>query len=761
MAIPSVGDRPRDAVRRAARSAVLLTAVTGVNAGGNLLVHVLVARTGGVGAYGAFGALLSLGVIAATLASGVQYAVARRSSLSSASPWVLIGDGAVAAAPWWTVILVAAAASPWIAGYVHVANALPVLLALAYCAALVAYAVPAGILVGRNRIGEFALLTSSATVMRILYGFAFGWGASDGRGALGSSALSVTSATGLAVFLLVRRPRRWGGSKVAASLRSRIVLTAEGAMGGVLSALLWATWSAPLLFSSHFLARSSSGAFAAAQLMVTVVLFLTAGVATAFFPLIIRTGRGREAIAGLVGTITLSSVSVMGLLLWGPWVATHLYGRPFTVGADLFASLGASVILVSALTYMLWASQAMQRHVGAVAIAIAGAVVTQLTMGELWHSSAFALGIGPAVSCAAGGAVAAAVIRLRGRERADGGAWVRLHVSAPSDAETRPGLLAETAVGIMVHNEAAMVEAVLRSVLAQHDGSSGVACVVVVASACTDGTDEIVRRIGTEDHRVRLLVEEERSGKASAVNWFLRQTTEPFCVLVGGDVLCVPGSLARLVAPLADPQVGMTGGRIVPTNERRGLVGRMVHILWELHHEVSLVRPKLGEATAFRRVIEHIDSNSLDEVSLEAAVIEAGYRLQYVPGCIVLNHGASTLGDYLAHRMRNHRGHLAVTRRTGYVPATSDRGLLVRLSLRRMLRHPLELMPLAAAVAIETIVRHEAWREHRLEIEGDDGVWRPLTSAKQTFEVEYQQLMEVRGRLAASPLPKAGGAKTR
>src|SRR5206468_11983757 len=136
----------------------------------------------------------------------------------------------------------------------------------------------------------------------------------------------------------------------------------------------------------------------------------------------------------------------------------------------------------------------------------------------------------------------------------------------------------------------------LRAILAgRHQGDS-VRSVVVVASGCTDRTEEIVRTIANEDPRVRLIVEEERRGKAAAINLLLRETSEPIVVVIGGDVIVTRGALAELLAPFRDDSVGMTGARPIPTNPRSGIVGRAVNVLWDLHHELSLREPKLGEA---------------------------------------------------------------------------------------------------------------------------------------------------------------------
>src|SRR5439155_22864973 len=101
-----------------------------------------------------------------------------------------------------------------------------------------------------------------------------------------------------------------------------------------------------------------------------------------------------------------------------------------------------------------------------------------------------------------------------------------------------------------------------------------------------------------------------RRGKASAINLFLEEARgADACVLLSGDVLPERGAVAKLLDALDDPKVGMAGGRPVPRPGDGGLVGSIVKLQWDLHHEVSLVSPKLGEVIAFRNVLDGIPAN--------------------------------------------------------------------------------------------------------------------------------------------------------
>jgi glycosyltransferase involved in cell wall biosynthesis len=255
--------------------------------------------------------------------------------------------------------------------------------------------------------------------------------------------------------------------------------------------------------------------------------------------------------------------------------------------------------------------------------------------------------------------------------------------------------------------------------------------VLVIASGCTDKTEEIVRSVAAKDRRLRLVVESERSGKASALNILLRHSSEPFVVILGGDVVFTPGSLARLVEPLADPSVGMTGARPAPTNPRNGIVGHAVNILWDVHHELSLRKPKLGEAVAFRRVLNSIDESTLvDEASMEQVIVGQGLQLRYVPDAIIRNHGPETMREFFAQRTRIYRGHVGVATATGY--RVSSMGLASPLAAgwRLWRRGGTPARYIVSTMALEAIARLGARLERFTRRGRENGIWHPILTSK-------------------------------
>jgi cellulose synthase/poly-beta-1,6-N-acetylglucosamine synthase-like glycosyltransferase len=178
------------------------------------------------------------------------------------------------------------------------------------------------------------------------------------------------------------------------------------------------------------------------------------------------------------------------------------------------------------------------------------------------------------------------------------------------------------------------------------------------------------------------LTQARREGKAAAVNLFLRHAQSGIVVLESADTLPERHTIEALVAPFADPDVGMTGGRPVPVNDRRTFMGVAVHLLWDMHHEVAARQPKMGELIAFRRVFRRIPHDSaVDEASVEPLIHGQGFQLRYVPEAILYTRGPQTAADFIKQRRRIHAGHLHMRQQQGYVVSTMRRNNLAHALL--------------------------------------------------------------------------------
>jgi poly-beta-1,6-N-acetyl-D-glucosamine synthase len=300
--------------------------------------------------------------------------------------------------------------------------------------------------------------------------------------------------------------------------------------------------------------------------------------------------------------------------------------------------------------------------------------------------------------------------------------------------------LIECSVGVMAYDEGRNIGALLERLAAQRLEFVAIIEIIVVASGCSDGTESAVLEHASRNGRIRLVSEPQRSGKAAAINLFLRQATAPVCALVGADTLPAHDAIEKLVAPFAASDVGMAGARPIPLNAKNTFTGYIVNFLWELHHLVALRESKCGEMIAFRRVFDGIPEDTIvDEPQIDALIREAGLRVVYEPRAVVYNLGPDNLREILMRRRNIVAGYLRLARRTPKLARSRRLRLwLLGAVLARIARGEEPFFRVFGAMALELSARVLGWWDATFSRRSLH-LWTPASSTKSPSECEIKE----------------------
>lgn len=261
-------------------------------------------------------------------------------------------------------------------------------------------------------------------------------------------------------------------------------------------------------------------------------------------------------------------------------------------------------------------------------------------------------------------------------------------------------------LGIMAYNEEANIADLLDAVLRQRFSNYLLKEILVVVSGSTDRTEEIVNSYIAKDNRIRLLVQQEREGKASAVNLFLSKADADILILESADTIPQEDTLNKLVEPFTDSKIGMTGARPVPVNSKDTFIGFTVQLMWDLHHKIALISPKLGELVAFRNFVREIPQDTpVDEASIEAIVRNSSYKLRYVPEAIVRNKGPENIMDFIKQRRRITAGHKQLSKKQEYNVSTANPLRILGILVKGLSWKPKEIIWTMGAIGLEFIGR--------------------------------------------------------
>ncbi len=133
------------------------------------------------------------------------------------------------------------------------------------------------------------------------------------------------------------------------------------------------------------------------------------------------------------------------------------------------------------------------------------------------------------------------------------------------------------AVVLVVHNEAARIEAKLRTCL-QQDYPADRLRVVVVSDGSTDDTAARVRALN--EPRVLLHESSQRRGKASGLNAAAALCDDEVLVFTDARQMLNAQAVSHLVHSLSDPEVAVVSGELVFRTEPGGGFGQGVDAYW-------------------------------------------------------------------------------------------------------------------------------------------------------------------------------------
>lgn len=215
-------------------------------------------------------------------------------------------------------------------------------------------------------------------------------------------------------------------------------------------------------------------------------------------------------------------------------------------------------------------------------------------------------------------------------------------------------------MGIPAHDEENNIDKLLKFLVSNcmHDVDS----IYVISSGSKDRTNEIVEHYSKNFSKINLLVEEERNGKASALNNLLDVLEYDYEALVclGADNIPQEGSVNSLIECLKQDGAAIVGGRPVPVNDEKKLMGFFAHLLWNLHHLISLKSPKIsGELMAFKKgVVREIPPTVInDDLYVQTMFELQNHDLRYCSDATVYLKGPETIGDFIKQRRRVFVGH--------------------------------------------------------------------------------------------------------
>jgi biofilm PGA synthesis N-glycosyltransferase PgaC len=285
-------------------------------------------------------------------------------------------------------------------------------------------------------------------------------------------------------------------------------------------------------------------------------------------------------------------------------------------------------------------------------------------------------------------------------------------------------------VGIPVYNEEQNIIALLNAIAKQRLISAVIEKVFVINGGSTDSTKEKVEcfiKSGKLKGRLEFISRKNREGKWLAINTFFKRAKSEVLILESADNLPAKNCFELLAKHFYNKKTGIVASRIVPLNDKKTFFGFAAHLIYGIHHDVSLESPKFGELIAFRNVMSRLPETIDDEEEIASIIQTRGYSSLYEPKAIVYNKGPENLSDFISQRKRVYFGHIEIRKRRNYSPSTMNSFSMLWRALKKLT--PRNFFKIISICLLEGFSRLLGYLDYMLDTK-KQVKWKPIKSVK-------------------------------
>ena len=230
------------------------------------------------------------------------------------------------------------------------------------------------------------------------------------------------------------------------------------------------------------------------------------------------------------------------------------------------------------------------------------------------------------------------------------------------------GYTPSVSIILPVHNEKVVVKKRIDNLL-NLNYPKGKYEIIVVESGSTDDTHQIVKKIIENrdelNPMMKLLREEKRKGKASAINLGKKQAKNNIILITDANSIFDKNVLKELMPHFKNPKIGAVGGKYIVSNPNAKLTFSE-SFYWDQEHIMCMGESAIesacalfGTMSAFRSNLINADTTIISEdLDMIIQVKRKGYKIKYEPDAIVYEPSATTKEDQIKRRVRTSTGRI-------------------------------------------------------------------------------------------------------
>ncbi len=210
---------------------------------------------------------------------------------------------------------------------------------------------------------------------------------------------------------------------------------------------------------------------------------------------------------------------------------------------------------------------------------------------------------------------------------------------------------------ISCYNEINVIDEKVRNALAL-DYPKDKLQIVVISDGSDDGTDDVVSSY--EGQGVRLVRQEGRLGKTSAINLAMKSVDSEIVVFSDANAMYQPDAIKKLVRNFGEDNIGYVVGAALYTDGNQNAAAASEDLYWQYEIALKTMESNLhsvvggdGAIYAIRRELyKELDVKDINDFVNPLQIIEQGYRGVFDKEAICLE---ETAGDFNKEAKRKQR----------------------------------------------------------------------------------------------------------
>lgn len=244
---------------------------------------------------------------------------------------------------------------------------------------------------------------------------------------------------------------------------------------------------------------------------------------------------------------------------------------------------------------------------------------------------------------------------------------MKMKINKNDNNSYAPSELPYVSILIPVYNEQSVIEQRINNIL-ESDYPKNKLEVIVIESGSIDETRLIIE--SQFRNSVTLLTEQERHGKAHAINLGLQKSKGEIIILTDGTTRYDRDTIKQLIHSFTDSAIGAVSATYNVPNKEESHVAESEHQFWSYKDEIRILESSThstswlsGEACAFRsKIIERVHEDTLaDDSNIALQVISKGYRVIVNQNAQFAERSPTQFFDYFRIKSRRALGGLIET----------------------------------------------------------------------------------------------------